>query len=219
VHAWDLSCRPRRTADTAQRIGPASRARAPSHNDVSTFPSIARTAWPARSLLALVKQPGVWCSVIPRWPGSGWPGTAGGCAGLPCSGRSPASVGEAGQVQNGSTGVHGASHHDRCAGAAPPRCLGGARITIIGSLSQDDHEIRAAAFRALSRDHRRDAAPLVLRYHPGVTRGVWRVAQLRLRRGCEIIVVDTMDVATLKSGMQWCENAARNEGCSRSVAT
>jgi hypothetical protein len=52
-----------------------------------------------------------------------------------------------------------------------------------------------------------------------VTRGVWRVAQLRLRRGCEIIVVDTMDVATLKSGMLWCENAARNEGCSRSVAT
>jgi hypothetical protein len=52
-----------------------------------------------------------------------------------------------------------------------------------------------------------------------VTRGVWRVAQLRLLRGCEIIVVDTMDVATLKSGMLWCENAARNEGCSRSVAT
>jgi hypothetical protein len=45
-----------------------------------------------------------------------------------------------------------------------------------------------------------------------VTGGVWRVAQLRLRRGCEIIVVDTMDVATLKSGMQWCENAARNDG-------
>ena len=52
-----------------------------------------------------------------------------------------------------------------------------------------------------------------------VTPRVWRVAQLRLRRGCEIIVVDTMDVATLKSGMQWCENAARNEGCCRSVAT
>ena len=52
-----------------------------------------------------------------------------------------------------------------------------------------------------------------------VTRRVWRVAQIRLQRGCDIIVVDTLDVATLKSGMQWCENAARNEGRCRSVAT
>jgi hypothetical protein len=51
-----------------------------------------------------------------------------------------------------------------------------------------------------------------------VTRGVWRVAQLRLRRGCKIIVVDTMDAATLKSGMRWCENAARNERGSQSLA-
>jgi hypothetical protein len=52
-----------------------------------------------------------------------------------------------------------------------------------------------------------------------VTRRVWRVAQFRLRRGRGHIVVDSRDVATLKSGMQWCENAARNEGYSRSVAT
>ena len=52
-----------------------------------------------------------------------------------------------------------------------------------------------------------------------VTRRLWRVAQLRLRRGRGLVVVDTRDVATLKSGMQWCENAARNEGYSRSVAT
>jgi hypothetical protein len=51
-----------------------------------------------------------------------------------------------------------------------------------------------------------------------VTRRTWRVAQLRLRRGRGPVVVDTRDVATLK-GMQWCEDAARNEGCSRSVAT
>jgi hypothetical protein len=47
-----------------------------------------------------------------------------------------------------------------------------------------------------------------------VTRRVRRVAQIRLQRGCDIIVIETRDVATLKSGMQWCENAARNEGCS-----
>jgi hypothetical protein len=45
-----------------------------------------------------------------------------------------------------------------------------------------------------------------------VTRRVWRVAQLRLRRGRGLIVVDTRDVATLKAGMQWCEDAARNDG-------
>ena len=52
-----------------------------------------------------------------------------------------------------------------------------------------------------------------------VTRRVWRAAQLRLRRGRGLIVVDTRDVATLKAGMQWCEDAARNEGYSRSPAT
>jgi hypothetical protein len=45
-----------------------------------------------------------------------------------------------------------------------------------------------------------------------VTRHVWRVAQLRLRRGRDLIVVDTRDVATLKAGMRWCEDAARNDG-------
>jgi hypothetical protein len=45
-----------------------------------------------------------------------------------------------------------------------------------------------------------------------VTPRVWRVAQLRLRRGRDLIVVDTRDVATLKAGMQWCEDAARNDG-------
>jgi hypothetical protein len=51
-----------------------------------------------------------------------------------------------------------------------------------------------------------------------VTARVWRVAQLRLQRGRGLIVIDTRDVATLKSGMQWCENAARNDGRSRSLA-
>jgi hypothetical protein len=45
-----------------------------------------------------------------------------------------------------------------------------------------------------------------------VTRRGWRAAQLRLRRGRGLIVVDTRDVATLKAGMQWCEDAARNDG-------
>jgi hypothetical protein len=51
------------------------------------------------------------------------------------------------------------------------------------------------------------------------TRRVWRVAQLRLQRGCDVIVVDTRYVATLKAGMRWCEAVARNDGGSRSVAT
>jgi len=45
-----------------------------------------------------------------------------------------------------------------------------------------------------------------------VTPRVWRVAQLRLRRGRDLIVVDTRDVATLKAGMRWCEDATRNDG-------
>ena len=44
-----------------------------------------------------------------------------------------------------------------------------------------------------------------------VTRHVWRVARLRLRRGRGVIVVDTRDVATLKAAMQWCEDTARND--------
>ena len=45
-----------------------------------------------------------------------------------------------------------------------------------------------------------------------VTRHVWRVARLRLWRGRSVIVVDTQDIATLKAGMQWCEDAARSDG-------
>ena len=45
-----------------------------------------------------------------------------------------------------------------------------------------------------------------------VTRRVWRAAQLGLQRGHGMVVVDTRDVATLKAGMQWCEDAARNDG-------
>jgi hypothetical protein len=45
-----------------------------------------------------------------------------------------------------------------------------------------------------------------------VTRRVWRAAQLGLQRGHGMVVVDTRDVATLKIGMLWCEDAARNEG-------
>ena len=45
-----------------------------------------------------------------------------------------------------------------------------------------------------------------------VTRRLWRVAQLRLRRGRGLVVVDTRDVATLKAGMRWCEDATRNDG-------
>ena len=52
-----------------------------------------------------------------------------------------------------------------------------------------------------------------------VTRRGWRAAQLRLRRGRGLIVVDTRDVATLKAGMQWCEDAARNDGLLPSLAT
>ena len=45
-----------------------------------------------------------------------------------------------------------------------------------------------------------------------VTLRVWRVAQLRLQHGQGLIVVVTRDVATLKAGMQWCEDATRNDG-------
>jgi hypothetical protein len=45
-----------------------------------------------------------------------------------------------------------------------------------------------------------------------MARRVWRAAQLRLRSGRGLITVDTRDVATLKAGMQWCEDAARNGG-------
>ena len=46
-----------------------------------------------------------------------------------------------------------------------------------------------------------------------VARRVWRASQLRLHGG-RISIVDTRDVATLKIGMLWCEDAVRNdEGC------
>jgi hypothetical protein len=43
-----------------------------------------------------------------------------------------------------------------------------------------------------------------------VTRRVWRAARLRCDPG--LVVVDTQDIATLKAGMQWCEDAARSDG-------
>ena len=172
-----------------------------------------------------MKHLGAWCSVIPRSPGSGWPGTAGGCAGcLSLQGAHPLpSARRQGKFKSEMhKGVHAALHHDRRSGAAPAPELGRCTHYNRRLFSKDKpHEIRPkAALGALSRDHRRAAAPLVLRYHlrrrPGAS---WQAAQLRLRRGRGLIVVDTRDVATLKAGMQSCENAARNEGYSRSLAT
>ena len=51
-----------------------------------------------------------------------------------------------------------------------------------------------------------------------VTPRVWRVAQLRLQHGRGLIVVDTRDVATLKAGMRWREDALGMTGRSRSLA-
>jgi hypothetical protein len=91
-----------------------------------------------------------------------------------------------------------------------PRCLGGARITIIGSFPRMPmrfDQLRSGHYRATTGETPHRWFYDITR----VTRRVWRVAQIRLQRGCDIIVVDTRAVATLKSGMQWCENAARNE--------
>ena len=73
--------------------------------------------------------------------------------------------------------------------------------------SQDDPEIRPAAARG---HYRATAGETPHRWFYDITRvtpRVWRVAQLRLQHGWGLIVVDTRDVATLKAGMRWCEDA------------
>ena len=95
--------------------------------------------------------------------------------------------------------------------------LEGARITIIGSfpkVTMRFDRLRSGHYRATTGETPHRWFYDITR----VTRRVWRAAQLRLPRGGGLTVVDTRDVATLKAGMQWCENAARNEWCSRSVA-
>ena len=134
-----------------------------------------------------------------------------GALGCPSRRRSPASVAGDRATSKRSTGVHAASPHDQRAGAPPPRCFVGVRMTNIGPVPR-----MTLRFDRLCSGHYRATigeTPHRWIYDiTRVTRRVWRVAQTRLQRGCDIIVVDTRDVATLKSGMQWCEDAARNDG-------
>ena len=142
-------------------------------------------------------------------------GAAGGCAGLPYSGRSPAFVAGGGASSK-------RKYRGPCGFTSRPTCWGGTapmfgRRTHYGRrfFSKDDHEIRPAALGATTQQRppaSRSRTGWFYEYHPG---DPWRLA------GCPAPAAAWLRdhrrrhqgrVATRRNPwMQWCENQHRSE--------